>query len=472
MHRRIVIWTLIGFLSLSSLAWGQAAPTGSQQIAVAVDSGFLEVPATAKGPEVVFSTIVHRVDAVWMRLRFDTVLLSGSGSSQSYLRMTSEGDGATQHLDHEHLGYWNNTSAYFNGNAVLVELIVYPGTGPSRVVIGTSTAGFAGLATSRSICGETDDRVPSNDPRVARVEPVGCSAFLVDRGDCANVYLTAGHCPLSLTQVAQFNVPASLPDGTIQHPAPRHQYPVIPDSRAAVYQGLGQDYGAFATAPNSETGLDARNAQGAAFTLAATAPPFGFLPGGVQVTGYGIDDGEAYAVQQTHIGGWVGRNGFQIRHRADTEPGSSGSPVIDVETDTVVGIHTEGGCDSPVVGLNSGTAIDNPGIAGLLDGIVASGYCAETFRCFARPSWIPPWATDWSDAVAFDAQWDGANCYVAHLGQTDGEPFIYRNHYYYVTPGPNGECEQGWFDGANCLLGWAPRFRQPFYWGGAFYYEE
>jgi hypothetical protein len=41
-----------------------------------------------------------------------------------------------QSLDSAGLSVWGNTSAYFNGEGVLLELLAYSGTGDNRVVVG------------------------------------------------------------------------------------------------------------------------------------------------------------------------------------------------------------------------------------------------------------------------------------------------------------------------------------------------
>jgi hypothetical protein len=89
---------------------------------------------------------------------------------------------------------WENSSAYFNGDRVLVELLAYPGTGPNRVVVDLVVAGSPASsgegAAAASICG-SDDRVTSGDARAGRFRyrtvsgtqcfgEVWCSAFLPD----------------------------------------------------------------------------------------------------------------------------------------------------------------------------------------------------------------------------------------------------------------------------------------------------
>ncbi|MEC8770880.1 MAG: hypothetical protein VXX19_08530, partial [Planctomycetota bacterium] len=93
-----------------------------------VDSGVIQVPADVEGREVVWSHVVRHRDAAWLRLNFSAVQLD----SRSLLRVESLQDGAIQRLNHDRLVEWQNTTAYFNGNAVRIDLLAGPGSS-SRV---------------------------------------------------------------------------------------------------------------------------------------------------------------------------------------------------------------------------------------------------------------------------------------------------------------------------------------------------
>ncbi|MEM6797454.1 MAG: hypothetical protein AAF725_26025, partial [Acidobacteriota bacterium] len=192
---------------------------------------------------------------------------------------------------------------------------------------------------------------------------------------------------------------------------------------------------------------------------------------GVRISGYGIDEGRANQTQQTHSGPLRAKTGTRLDYAVESRVGTSGSPVVDPRNDLVLGIHTSGQCTARPDRLVAGTAIDSPELVLMLEGGPV-GACQEHEFCRPDALWIEDGATSWSDLEPIDAWYDGANCYVHPLGPTDGEPFIADNRAFYVTPGPNGVCEQGWFDDANCLLGYAPEWRTPFYWNGAFYYIE
>lgn len=177
----------------------------------------------------VISEVVSIPGADWLRLRFDEVSLAGQKElgNDSYLRITSLEDGAVQFLDKVAIQQWRYTSAYFNGDTVLVELMAHPNSGVNELSMSTVIAGTP-PTVGESICGSTDDRVLSSDPRAARALPIGCTAWMID--DSEHCFLTAGHCNgggNSDINVIQFNVPlsssCSFPSG-LNHPGPEDQY--------------------------------------------------------------------------------------------------------------------------------------------------------------------------------------------------------------------------------------------------------
>src|SRR5262245_6461359 len=98
-----------------------------------VDSG--RVFNNQPGARSVFETEVGVPGATWLRVRFVDSLLAGDpkDGDGSYLLITSMLDGAAQYLNATHLAQWQNTSAYFNGDTVRIELFAYAGTGPNQV---------------------------------------------------------------------------------------------------------------------------------------------------------------------------------------------------------------------------------------------------------------------------------------------------------------------------------------------------
>jgi hypothetical protein len=373
----------------------QAAPVQSLYHPLQVDSGLVgnraTSPATVGLPQVVWSTVVTVPDAAWIRLVYGGVLLAGSGDrggDGSFLRLTSLRDGRqqTQHL--LHVGQWQDKSAYFNGDSVLVEILAHQGTGDSRLVLREAVAGPVDPRAPDTVCGPTDDRVPTNDPRVARLMPVGCTGWIID--DCNHCLLTAGHCTGGSLQVAQFNVPLSTSGGAPQHPPPGDQYAVDP---AAVQtnggQGTGDDWGYFGVFPNSTTGLTPFLAQGG--TAFALAPPPPVAPGlDVRVTGDGATSAPVsptwYLVQKTHVGPYADFTGATVQYATDTTGGNSGSPVILESTGAAIGIHTHGGCAS-AGGANLGTGTNHAGLQAALAN--PHGVCSCPGLTFAYPNGLP-----------------------------------------------------------------------------------
>jgi hypothetical protein len=157
--------------------------------------------------------------------------------------------------------------------------------------------------------------------------------------------------------VLEFNVPLSLPDGTIQHPGPEDQYAVDVASKVFTNGGIGNDWGVFQVFNNSITGLQPIQAQGASFNVVQD-----YGPPQIRITGYGVDfnDPTHNQAQQTHVGPNVGSSANTMRYQTDTEGGNSGSPVIDEATGYAVGVHTHGGCETTGGGSNKGTSTFHP----------------------------------------------------------------------------------------------------------------
>ncbi|MGD9693698.1 MAG: trypsin-like serine protease [Phycisphaerales bacterium] len=334
-----------------------------------LDTGLVENRGSGRAS--VYETVVRVADAPWLRLKFaDVTLAPGSA-----ILVTSLKDGYSQLLDSYALEAWGNTSAYFNGDALRVEIIANPRTGKNRVVMLDLIAGLdAGFDT---ICGTTDDRVRSFDNRNGRGMPIGCSVWMID--DCARCFVTAGHCSTSSLQVIQFNVPLSLSNGTVQNPPPQDQYPVDVSSKQSVNGGTGNDWGYFGVQRNTSTGMTPYEAYGQqAYTLAAAAPAVSGQT--IRITGYGTTSpaNTLNQVQKTHTGPYVTKSGNLIRYAVDTTGGNSGSPVVDEGTGLAIGIHTHAGCSSGG-GSNQGTAIDHPNFRAALAS--PRGVCTQGLYC-------------------------------------------------------------------------------------------
>jgi len=357
------------FLLFGTQAAAVAQPVDVELVtaSVHIDSGLVENTGTDQ--EVVYSTTIHIPDAPWLRLEFDDVVLSGDVGSgtESYLIITSQEDGAYQYLNAVHVAQWRNTSAYFNGDMVTIDLIAHAGTGPNRLRMSEVRIDEIGVG-DRDICGPNDDRVLSDDVRVGRLRPFGGTARIHD--DCKHCLLTAGHCfypDNNVNDTVEFNVPLSDADGNLNHPPSEDQYSIDPSSIQKQYvedTPAGDDWAYFGCFPNSNTGLTPAEAQGDWFIL--TTPP---AVGGqdIRITGYGRVDPPVSAtwdrVQKTHAGPYVTFSGTLVEYQTDTTSWNSGSPVILDGTNHAIGIHTNAGCDT--VG-NKGTGSNHPDLQAAL----------------------------------------------------------------------------------------------------------
>jgi V8-like Glu-specific endopeptidase len=356
---------LAGPLALAVLvpcALAQTNPAPSNKVAIPIDTGYATNPSLET--QTVLAFHVYEPGAAWLRLYFSDIELAGDPArgTGSILRITSLLDGYYQTLDAISAAQWQNSSAYFNGDLLLVEVIAQPGTGGNRIVLDSADVGLV-PAGADTICGSTDDRVLSSDPRCARVLPIGCTSWIID--DACGCMLTAGHCSSGTTTI-QFNVPLSNPNGSLNNPPPSDQYAVDPASKQSNGgQGVGNDWAYFGCFPNSNTGLTPRQAQGASFTLAPPPPWNSSLE--ARITGYGTDSGTSNQVQQTHKGPWLSytSGSTTLSYQADTQGGNSGSPVIQEQSGIGMGIHTHGGC-TVSGGSNFGTASVHPGLQAAL----------------------------------------------------------------------------------------------------------
>lgn len=309
----------------------------------------------------------HRIrvpGAPSLRVFFEQLAL-GPGA---WVDVTGTEDGWTHRITADEAAKWRDSSAFFNGEALVLELFLGPGGG------GGFTTGhlLVGVPIMHldTICGPTDDRVPSLDSRVARLlngtGTAACTGWLVSSDDCA---FTAGHCAPTYTATAEFNTPPSTVTGALQHPPPQDQYPVDPQTVTGSSGGVGNDWAVMKLLPNN-LGQSATSNQGW-FTLETTSVPG--VSSTVRVTGYGTTlAGTTNQIQQTHSGPLVGTLATSLQYQVDTTGGNSGSPVIDVTTGKAVGIHTHGGCHAGG-GSNSGTSLLNPALLAAYQALCSQG---------------------------------------------------------------------------------------------------
>ena len=126
------------------------------------------------------------------------------------IRITSLLDGAVQHLTPVTLAQWQYTSAYFNGDSVLVELFDQAGHAPqysvdvTELIVGRPTPASR---SDKSLCGP-DSRQLSTFKKSGRfIGSGGCTGWLID--DSQGCFLTVHHCGTDSTGrgVMEFEVP-------------------------------------------------------------------------------------------------------------------------------------------------------------------------------------------------------------------------------------------------------------------------
>lgn len=384
MKTRIVmiarLMTLAAVLCSASLVKGQPSTFKCRKQAFSLNSGVHDGRKNFPNPLTsVFRSTVQIANAPWVKIHFGNCEL-GQNSS---IKMTSLEDGGYQHLNAVSMKQWQNTSAYFNGDAVEVELYVDPEDKGIffevvEVVIGERSSSLgknhdsnlvaSDPCTGCGICGSTDDRVPSSDPAIGRISGIETAT-----GDSATVgtgwiasngtYITAGHVIEDITNFThsiwlEFNVPASDPNGDPNFAHPNHQYVI--DSTSANWENVtcSRDWAAYRCFPNPNTGLFPVEAQNAFYRLSLDS-----TPSVIRLTGFGIDycpvgsepppigngRNSSNNTQQTDIGpnnnfpgyGDLGSGNFVYwSYCVDHRSGNSGGPVIPEGTGMSVGIVT------------------------------------------------------------------------------------------------------------------------------------
>jgi V8-like Glu-specific endopeptidase len=369
-----------------------------------MDSGFQD--NLADQAEVLFDGTVHVDNASWIRLYFtDTVINSGIEASQSgYIRITSALDNEVQELNDADLQMWNDTSAYFNGDTLYVELIGAPGSTGNRVAIAYVAVEYpveGGTAGSCGIC-NTDDRVPSNVDWTARTLPVGCTASVYNEQSCM---VTAGHCSDGAgDQVAQFRVPASNGDCSLNNPPVAEQFPVT--GRIFTNGGIGNDWSVLTTGTNN-LGQKPFDRYGVFIPIAAAPANVNDV---ASITGYGVDDQcTRTQIQQTHTGRITQVLGNHYRYLIDMTFGNSGSDVV--VNGQCVAINTH--CQNVQCPENFGTRVDLAAFVNARQQLCGQG--GEGACCLPGDTCVQATRTECADRGG-RYQGDGSDCRNVQCG--------------------------------------------------------
>jgi len=398
MNSRIMYAMALGATACLLNSTGFArVPDNSPSVLEKVELGSEYLDGDGVQTRVAYREVIERPFAPWMRVRFGGHDLG----KESYITVMSMFDGRMQHHTASTLAEWENWSAIFNGDAIEVELHLAPEdvgvfVDIESVAFGEPDNTFHApepIGSVASICGDRDNRSPSNDSRVGRMFFGGCTGWLISNGGV----LTAGHCTDdngNIGGVLEFNVPMSTSNGRSIAADPEDQYPVVSGSTAYQSNGIGEDWAQFRVGANADTRLRAHIAQGF-FRLTDSSPEVDTT---LRVTGYGLDNqpegtygqnanccdstnddlceyncNSSSLTQQTSTGRLDDIEDYAIEHEVDTLPANSGSPIIIESNNLAVGIHTAGGCDSFGAGYNNfGTHFANPTLASWINDLRGS----------------------------------------------------------------------------------------------------
>ncbi|CAG1007154.1 hypothetical protein PHYC_03397 [Phycisphaerales bacterium] len=343
-------------LSFSLAAFAQdehpSAPVGTA-VPYAADSGWLDNLGPAEST--VYIREVTIPNSSWLRLHFgpETTLAPGS-----YLLATSTLDGEQQRLDFATLAMWDNSTAYFNGQTVILELRAAPNSVGNRVTLEQLEQEVfvpRGDGNQCGICG-TDDRQPSAEDWVARLMPVGCTASII----CPDgTMISAGHCS-GTGQIVQFRVPPSQANCNYVNPPVADQFPVLTPS--AQNGGVGADWMVFRAGTNG-AGQNPYDRYGAFRALAATPVSFN-TP--ASLTGHGVDlTCVRSGTQQTANGLITGTAATYYQYNIDLRGGNSGSSLV--ANNRIIGVvtHCSQGCP------NYATRIDLPAFANAINALMS-----------------------------------------------------------------------------------------------------
>ena len=331
----------------STLEW----PVGEVRT-VHTDSGWRANPTTV--PSTIYTHVVSVDDASWLRLHFGEIEL-GHGS---LIRITSTLDHEVQELDARKLAAWHGTSAYFNGDTAIVELVAGPLTPRNRLTIdGIELAGTQAQVAGGpcdpatcGFCGFRDDRVPSDELWTCRLLPAGCTAVVYNEDSCM---LTAGHCAVGGAFVVEFNVPLSNANCSINHPPVEDQFPIV--AMAFENNGPGDDWAVLRPGSNCLGQTP--------FERYGDLRPIASSPGSpgqtAHVTGYGVHcTCELSLTQLTDAGPICEVRPDRYLFEADISGGASGSALM--LDDKIIGVVTHCPC------CNVATRVDQPNFAAAL----------------------------------------------------------------------------------------------------------
>ncbi len=323
-----------------------------EDVPIHLDSGWHD--NAAGRAKTTFTDLVRVDDARWIRLFFDDVDLQPG----SRIRITSVFDGESQVLDADTLEQWNGSTAYFNGDSVLIELIAGPGTTDNRLRVDRASVELG--APEGGLCGicNGDDREPSNVQWSGRLMPTGCSASVYNTESCL---VSAGHCTGS-ADVVQFNVPNSAFNCSPQHPPIADQFPV--NQIQSQNSGAGGDWAVMTTGTNNQN-QTIYERYGVFMPLADSIPSTGSF---VEAWTYGASESCTLNQTQQYSEGHVTAvfsSPPVLRADVDVTFGSSGGALV--HNGAIVGVITH--CDDTCNNGNIAQRIDTNAFANAIENL-------------------------------------------------------------------------------------------------------
>lgn len=211
------------------------------------------------------------------------------------------------------------------------------------------------------ICKKIDDRIPSADKKVGKLvktgEKGGCGITLISK-NCA---VTIGQCAED-RDYAEFNAPQSI-NGQIQSVADIDRYEIDQSFIKYKIGGIGSNWAVIKLKENAHTGKAAGEVQG--FYKIISKKPQTHDPIKVIQYSYALSDasyvregdslpnplGEILHFAQSEASGELIKAGIFLipdilEYDADTSYGAWGAPIINRETNELIGINTHGGCNA------------------------------------------------------------------------------------------------------------------------------
>lgn len=342
MHlRAFVAAAALGTLTIT--AGAQETPDHPVEVTEEYQLDTGEIANNTARAKTAYAQVIHVRDSGWLRLYFGDVVLNDG----SFVRITSMLDLDQQILDSNMMKMWQNSTAYFNGDTLLLELVAAPQSAGNRLTISEVgrfdlTGHTRGGGGQCGICGGTDDRVPSSEEWSCRLFPAGCTASVFNDESCL---VSAGHC-IGGNMVIQFNVPNSFANCSTANPPASEQFPIIQHN--SVNGGVGNDWAVMRSGTNflGETPYD----RYVVFRPLATTGPA--VNQNMEMYGYGVDNTCTLSqTQQFHFGPITQVFGTYFRYSVDLRGGNSGSGLI--RNGEILGVATH--CPCP----NYATRIDH-----------------------------------------------------------------------------------------------------------------